>query len=53
MLSGIVPQFIVEGMVPNLLHGLPVLDDTMLDGVAYEADSSLLLGLISDKDLLG
>jgi hypothetical protein len=34
-------------VIPDLLHVVPVVDDTVLDGVGYLENSSLLLGLIS------
>merc|ERR1719376_1144917 len=40
-------EFIVEGVVPDLLHVIPVSDDSMLYGVLEGKDTSLGLGLIS------
>merc|ERR1712218_138254 len=40
-------EFIVEGVVPDLLHVIPVGDDSMLYGVLEGKDTSLGLGLIS------
>merc|ERR1711915_856876 len=40
-------ELIVEGVVPDLLHVVPVGDDTMLDGVLEGEDTSLALGLIA------
>jgi hypothetical protein len=37
----------VEGMVPDLLHVVPVLNNTVLDGVRDLKDTSLLLSLIA------
>ena len=41
-------EFIVEDMTPDLLHIVPVSDDTVLDGVLEGEDTSLALGLITD-----
>jgi len=41
-------QLIVEGVMPDLLHIIPVGDDTVLNGVFQSEDTSLGLGLISD-----
>lgn len=43
----------VEGVVPDLLHIIPVLDDTVLDGVRDLEDTSLLLSLITEVLALG
>merc|ERR1711970_537081 len=40
-------ELIVEGVVPDLLHVIPVSDDSMLYGVLEGKDTSLGLGLIS------
>merc|ERR1719397_550616 len=40
-------EFIVEGVVPDLLHVIPVSDDSMLHWVLEGKDTSLGLGLIS------
>merc|ERR1712088_512578 len=40
-------EFIVEGVVPDLLHVIPVSDDSMLNRVLEGQDTSLGLGLIS------
>merc|ERR1719402_1052548 len=40
-------EFIVEGVVPDLLHVIPVSDDSMLHRVLEGKDTSLGLGLIS------
>jgi hypothetical protein len=42
----------VECVVPNLLHIIPVFDDTMLDGVRDIENTSLLLSLITDVEVL-
>merc|ERR1712027_304032 len=40
-------ELIVEGVVPDLLHVIPVGDDTVLNGVLEGEDTSLGLSLIS------
>ena len=40
-------KLIVEGMMPDLLHVIPVCDDTVFNGVLQGQDTSLGLGLIS------
>merc|ERR1712079_640544 len=40
-------ELVVEGVVPDLLHVIPVGDDSMLYGVLEGKDTSLGLGLIS------
>ncbi|KFM07257.1 hypothetical protein AS27_06992, partial [Aptenodytes forsteri] len=39
-------QLIVEGVVPDLLHVIPVGDDAVLNGVLQGEDAPLALGLI-------
>ena len=38
--------------MPDLLHIVPVLNDSMLDRILNSKDSTLLLGLLADVDLL-
>merc|ERR1719443_1210710 len=45
-------ELVVEGVVPDLLHVVPVGDDSVLDGVLEGEDSSLGLGLVSDIGVL-
>jgi len=45
-------EFIVEGMMPDLLHIIPVGDDTVLNGVLEGEDTPLGLGLISNIGVL-
>merc|ERR1712077_110648 len=45
-------ELIVEGVVPDLLHIIPVGDDSMLNGVLEGQDTSLGLGLISNIGIL-
>ncbi|KGL74163.1 hypothetical protein N309_15114, partial [Tinamus guttatus] len=40
-------QLIVEGVMPDFLHVIPVGDNTMLNGVLQGENSSLALGLIT------
>ncbi|KFP29797.1 hypothetical protein N325_12372, partial [Colius striatus] len=40
-------QLIVEGVVPDLLHVIPVCDDAVFNGVLQGQDTSLALGFIS------
>ena len=46
-------ELVVEGVMPDLLHIIPVGDDTVLDGVLQGEDTTLGLGLVSDKGVLG
>merc|ERR1739845_307466 len=41
-------ELIVEGVVPDLLHIIPVGDDTVFNGVLQGEDTSLGLSLITD-----
>merc|ERR1712114_6897 len=45
-------EFIVEGVVPDLLHVIPVGDDSVLNGVLEGKDTSLGLSLISNIGIL-
>merc|ERR1712048_1265021 len=45
-------QLIVEGVMPDLLHVIPVGDGSVLDGVLQSKDTPLALGLISDVGVL-
>merc|ERR1712183_834655 len=45
-------EFIVEGVVPDLLHIIPVGDDSVLNGVLEGKDTSLGLCLISNIGIL-
>merc|ERR1719384_2031752 len=45
-------EFIVEGMVPDLLHVIPVGDDSVLNGVLEGEDTSLGLSFISNIGIL-
>ena len=47
VLLGCHTQLIVEGVMPDLLHIIPVGDDTVLNGVLQSQDTSLALSLIS------
>merc|ERR1719309_1333535 len=46
------PELIVEGVVPDLLHIIPVGNDSMLNRVLEGKDTSLGLGLISNIGIL-
>merc|ERR1719187_2181354 len=45
-------ELVVEGVVPDLLHVVPVCDDAMLHGVLEGEDTSLGLGLVTDIGIL-
>lgn len=45
-------QLVVEGVVPNLLHVVPVGNHTVLDGVSEREDTTLRLCLITDIRVL-
>jgi len=45
-------ELVVEGVMPDLLHVIPVGDDTVLDGVAQSQDTTLRLRLITDVRVL-
>jgi hypothetical protein len=45
-------ELVVEGMMPDLLHVIPVGNDTVLNGVFQGQNTSLGLGFISDIRIL-
>merc|ERR1712102_74230 len=45
-------ELVVEGMVPDLLHVVPVGDDSVLNGVLQGEDTPLGLGLVTDIGIL-
>merc|ERR1711872_602808 len=45
-------QLVVEGVMPDLLHVIPVGDDTVLDGVHQREDTPLGLSLLTDVGVL-
>ena len=45
-------KLIVEGVVPDLLHIVPVGDDTVLDGVLERKNTTLGLGLVANVGVL-
>merc|ERR1711975_87914 len=45
-------ELVVEGVMPDLLHIIPVGDDTVLNGVLQGEDTSLGLGFISNIGIL-
>ncbi len=45
-------ELVVEGVVPDLLHVVPVGDDAVLDGILEGEDATLGLGLVTDVGVL-
>merc|ERR1740129_2152960 len=45
-------ELVVEGVVPDLLHVIPVGDDSVLNGVLQGEDTPLGLGLVTDIGVL-
>ncbi|KAL0610716.1 hypothetical protein AAY473_020487 [Plecturocebus cupreus] len=45
-------QLVVEGVVPDFLHVIPVADDAVLDGVLQGQDAALALGLVANIGVL-
>merc|ERR1740128_821345 len=45
-------ELVVKGVMPDLLHIVPVGDDSVLDGVLQGEDTSLGLGLVTDVGVL-
>merc|ERR1711939_284614 len=45
-------KLVVESVAPHLLHVLPVLHDTVLEGVLEQEDTTLLLALLTDVVVL-
>merc|ERR1712036_172054 len=45
-------ELVVEGVVPDLLHVVPVGDDSVLNGVLQGKDTPLGLGLVTDVGVL-
>merc|ERR1712178_74095 len=45
-------ELVVEGVVPDLLHVIPVGDDSVLNGVLQGEDTPLGLGLVTDIGIL-
>jgi hypothetical protein len=41
-------KLVVEGVMPDLLHVVPVGHDTVFDGILESQDTSLRLSLITD-----
>jgi hypothetical protein len=52
VLFGSDAQLVVEGVVPDLLHIIPVGNDSVLNGVLEGQDTTLGLGLITDIRVL-
>jgi hypothetical protein len=49
VLLGRNPELVVEGVVPDLLHVVPVGDDAVLDRVLEREDTALGLGLVTGQ----
>ena len=45
-------KLVVEGMMPDLLHIVPVCDDAVLDGVFEGEDATFGLRLVADVRVL-
>jgi hypothetical protein len=45
-------ELVEEGVMPDLLHIIPVVNDTVIDGILEGEDTSLGLSLISDVGFL-
>ena len=45
-------ELVVEGVMPDLFHIIPVGDDSVLDGVFQGEDTSLALGFVSNIGVL-
>jgi hypothetical protein len=45
-------EFVVESVVPHLLHVVPICDNSMLDGLLDAEHAALLLGLTTYVDFL-
>lgn len=52
VLGGGYSELVVEAVVPDLGHVVPVVDDTVLDGVGELQNSLLGLGLLADEHFL-
>ena len=52
MLVGDDSELIIEAVVPDFFHVIPIGDDSVFDGVFQGQDSSLGLGLVSDETVL-
>lgn len=52
VLLGSHTELVVEGVMPDLLHVVPVADDTVLDGVLEGQDTPLGLRLVTDVGVL-
>ncbi len=48
VLLGSNTELVVEGVMPDLLHVIPVGDDTVLDGISQGQDTTLRLCLITN-----
>merc|ERR1711936_170346 len=52
LLLGSNTEFIVEGVVPDLFHVIPIGDDSVFNGVLEGEDTSLGLSLVSNIGIL-
>lgn len=52
VLLGCNTELVIEGVMPDLLHVVPVGDDTVLDGVTEREDTTLGLGLVTNVRVL-
>ena len=51
MFGGSDSQFVIEAMMPDFGHIIPVVDDTVLDGVVEFENTLFGLGLFSNVDV--
>ena len=49
MLLGSNTEFVIEGVMPDLLHVIPVGDDTVFDGVLEGEDTTLGLSFVTEE----
>ena len=47
-----VPKLIVECMLPDFLHIVPVLNNAVLNRILDQTNTSLLLGFVSNEELI-
>jgi hypothetical protein len=48
VLFGSNTEFVIESVMPDLLHVVPVGDNTVLDGVLEGENTTLRLGLVTE-----
>ena len=51
-LSRVATELVEEGVVPDSLHVVPVVNDTSLDGVLQVENTSLLVSLVTNEEVL-